>query len=94
MITIEQPDLFVVLEFAPEQWRERAVGIVEGLAASGRPFTADDLRAAGLPEPDTPNRVGALLSSMARRGVIRDVGYAKATRRSRHCGLVRVWEGT
>lgn len=61
---------------------------------AGEPFTADDVRhLAGNPEAHHPNVLPALFAQAAQRGRIRQVGHPiRATRRSRHGGLVRRWQ--
>ena len=91
--TAFQPDLFTIYARSPEQWRADAEKLVSEFAATGRPFTADDLRDAGLAEPDHQNRWGGLFRTMAGWGVIRCVGVANSRKPSRHGSLGRVWQG-
>lgn len=80
-------------ENADDWWRSTARAGIEFLAASGREFTADDLRALGVTEPDHPNRWGGALLGASRAGLIVPVGAQRATRGPRKGSLVRVWRG-
>lgn len=73
---------------------------VEDLASTHREFTAEDVRAriAGNEHvaqeiADRPNLLPAVFSGAANAGLIRAVGYTRATRRSRHASVMRVWQG-
>jgi len=79
-------------------WKLRALDVLEDLAASGEPFTADDLVAVtGLPESSTPNAnnaVGAVFNAVARRGLIVKTGaYRKSRRAVGHARVVAIWVG-
>jgi hypothetical protein len=74
-------------------WRSCAWRGLETLAQSGRPFTASDLPELGVPDPDHPNRWGALFRAAQGAGLIVCVGFAVATRPSRHGGILRLWAG-
>ncbi len=53
-------------------------------------FTSDDLVAAiGLPR--RRNQVGALLSHLVKRGLVRRVGFRASRRAARRAGIVAVW---
>ena len=78
---------------ADDWWRSCAWRGLEALARSGRPFTASDLSELGVPDPDHANRWGALFMAARHAGLIVCVGFAAATRPSRHGGVVRVWTG-
>lgn len=62
-------------------------------AEAGVPFTAEDVRDLGVPEPDHCARWGALFAAFRARGIIECIGYKVATRPSRHGGILRVWVG-
>lgn len=62
-------------------WRTSADRAVEALAASGVPFSIDDVRDLGVTEPDHPNRWGGLFGAHSKRGRIERTGR---TVRSRH----------
>jgi len=91
-----QDDLLGVLERAPEAWRTKGERYLSQLAATGVPFTADDLRDAGLDEPGdgAGNAWGALFNWGARRGLIVWTGSMVPARKgTRHGNLNRVWIG-
>lgn len=70
-------------------WRE-----LEQLARTGRPFTADDLRATGLDDPDSPARWGALFVAARKAKLIRPTRTVRpSTTASRHGAIVREWIG-
>lgn len=60
-------------------------------------FTVDDIIGMiGLPAfngKNTSNAVGALMAQMAKRGLIRSVGWQESTRKGNHARPVRVWIG-
>lgn len=72
-------------------WWSTAMSGVQALAASGREFDAYDLTELGVPEPDSPNRYGALFRAAHRAGVIVPVGYRQSRRPGRSGGSCRVW---
>jgi hypothetical protein len=78
---------------ADDWWRSTALAGIEALAASGREFTADDLRALGVVEPDHPGRWGGLFLGCSRTGLIVPVGAQRATRGPRKGSLLRIWRG-
>lgn len=80
-------------ENADAWWRDCAERAVSWWAEAGVQFTANDVRDLGVPEADHPARWGALFSAMRARGVIAPVGYTTSTRRSRHGGVLRIWQG-
>ena len=67
---------------------------VRAIAATRREFQAFDLvETYAIPEPDHPNRWGAVLTRAARAGLIVPVGAARS-RRPTTCGsLTRTWRG-
>lgn len=79
-----------------ETWVQAAGRILEQLAATGRPFTADDLIArVGLPDVGTNrnNAVGAVVSCAARSGLIVRTGYRPSERTATRGRVVAVWQG-
>ena len=73
---------------------------VEALAATGRPFTAEDVRGRIAGDPHVVREIGertnllpAVFSAAAGAGTIRAIGYTRATRRSRHASVLRIWQG-
>jgi hypothetical protein len=76
------------------EWdRARFEAAVRMFAKSGISFTIESVVEATGMDVDHPNRIGALTAAMAKAGVIRRVGYTKATRPSRAGGVVSVWVG-
>ncbi len=78
----------LVLNIDP-QWKSAAAIWCFDLTIDER-FTADDLVAAvGLPR--RRNQVGALMSHLAKRGLIERVGFSPSVRDARRSGMVAVW---
>lgn len=78
---------------ADDWWRDCAWRAVDHMAAAGVDFTAADLTELGVPDPDVPNRWGALFRAALTAGVIVPVGFVVSSRPSRHGGVCRVWRG-
>ncbi len=83
-------------EYALMEWREKAEILIASLW-KGYQFTADDLvKAVGLPtyEDGRPNNngVGGFVQGLAKRGLVRHVGYTNSGRVSNHARVLRVWE--
>jgi len=82
------------------EWLNFAYGCLEILAASGAPFTSEDLTAmAGLPTGATGqhanNAVGALMNAAAREGIIRKTGrHVPSRNRTSHATEINEWRGT
>lgn len=75
-------------------WVRTALQAVRAIAKTGREFQAFDLvEIYGVPEPDHPNRWGALLTRAARDGVIVVVGAAPSRRPTTAKSLTRTWRG-
>lgn len=73
-------------------WSEEARQTIEILAATGAPFTADDVREhAG--EPSSTGALGAVMKAAQRDGVIKLIGYRRSRRLPRHGGVSAVWIG-
>ncbi|SCX37990.1 hypothetical protein SAMN03159343_0260 [Klenkia marina] len=62
-------------------------------ASTGWEFTADEVRALGVPDPANPNAVGAQFMAAARAGLIRPMGFVQSRRPSRHGAWLRQWVG-
>lgn len=94
-----QPDLLLsVAEMHAERtdswWRDGADRAVTALAETRRPFTVDDLRDLGVPEPDHANRWGGLFGAHSKRGAIRRTGRTVPSRHSpRNGSRVPEWIG-
>ncbi len=86
-----------VEDHASEAWKGEADFAVLRLAATGRPFTADDVWR-GIPAGFTthePRAMGAILRGCARDGIIEALQEWKlSTRPECHRRPVRVWRGT
>lgn len=75
-------------------WSDVALRNVYALAATGLPFTNDDVRDRGVPDPHHHNQWGGVYATAAQAGVIECVGFRVARRRERAGGVLRVWRGT
>jgi hypothetical protein len=79
------------------EWKHRALDAIHDLAATGQPFTADEVVAAvGLPDfgSNRNNAVGAVFSAATKRGWIVHTGvYRKSRRVISHARAVAVWVG-
>ncbi len=78
---------------------EQARAQLEVLAASGRPFTADDLHEA-VKHPDAShsangrnNLIGSVFREAHHAGVIEPVGVVPSRQAHRKGGMIRVWRG-
>lgn len=102
MITDLQPDLLSVAQMHEERadpwWRSGADRAVRHLAATGRDFTADDLRELGVTDLSNPReqaaRWGSLLAAAKAEGLITEVGRRPSVRPSANGRKVAVWRGT
>lgn len=93
-MTGQQLDLLdEVAAHVPEWDRGVVMQAIEHLARTGRPFTADDLHALGIPLPPHPNHIGALFSAARKSGLIEQVGYQPSAREGRNGSVVRQWKG-
>lgn len=77
---------------APADWKRAASAVLTRLAATGKPFTTDDVWAV-VPQPPEPRAMGALIRSAAIAGKIRRVGWRASSRPECHCRPVAIWEG-
>lgn len=76
-------------------WRRRAERWIEEAAATGVEFTSDDLyHSLGRPMASSPQSIGSLFLSAARRGVIRKTGYVQSRQASRNASVIATWTGT
>ena len=87
-----QAALTQVEAHAPADWKNAATAVLARLAATGKPFTTDDVWAA-LPQPPEPRAIGALIKSAAQAGKIYRVGWRSSSRPECHCRPVAMWEG-
>lgn len=90
---IPDDTLPIVLDNADDWWRDAAERALLWWAESGVPFDAFDLTEIGVPDPDHPNRWGALFQGAVQSGLIVPVGYRQSRRPTRHGGVCRVWKG-
>lgn len=68
--------------------------VIDTLAATGQPFTADDVNALTGDSPTgSRGAAGARFAYAARRGVIQRVGYVPSKRPSVHAHPVSLWMG-
>jgi hypothetical protein len=73
-------------------WKQDATNLIERWASEGRRFTADDLREAMRPAP-TPNMVGNIFQTAARRRLIEKVADNQSRTKSRNGGHQYTWVG-
>lgn len=78
---------------ADKVWKQLADAAIDRLAATGQPFTADDVREMGVPDPSSPKAWGSRFLSAAKGGRIRRVGYQPSRRTSVRAHPVAVWVG-
>lgn len=72
---------------------------IEMLAATGKQFTSDDVRASLDRDPQTkplidavhPNAIGASFNAIKSQGIIEPCGYSKSKRPEAHARIIRVW---
>lgn len=76
-------------------WGDRAGVVIDFLAATGLPFTSEDVtEVVGLPPAGcSPNAVGAVMNAASRRGVIQRIGDTVAVRRNQHATRIGLWRG-
>ena len=74
-------------------WTDGALRAIEALAATGRTFSASQLRddPYNLPDPAHPSHWGAVFSRARTEGLIEPAGYAPSSTSSRKGGVQRVW---
>ena len=81
-------------EYADRDWKALAVETARSLASVGEPFTVDDLRRMGVPEPDKPQRWGSLFAALRAQGVVALYSLTLHRTQSGECRSLRVWIGT
>lgn len=75
-------------------WHRACDATIANLAATGDPFTADDVRAVvGPPVAASPQAFGARFHAAHSAEVIVPVGFTTSDRPERHGGILRVWQG-
>lgn len=75
------------------RWEHKAAAAIRAHAATGEPFTADDLHANELAGEPLGGLLQAALQAAAAQGIIRKVGVARSTRPERKSGYTGVWAG-
>jgi ribosomal protein L37E len=80
----------------PPAWRVAAEHAIDTLAATGQPFSADDVRdrvghAMGRP---ADNSFGGLFAKACRAGRIEPAGYTQSRRVEGRGRVLRLWRGT
>jgi hypothetical protein len=82
---------------ADQQWQDAAMQCLRALAATGEPFTADEVHDLMRPYGVTTaseNAMGAMFNKARREGVIVSDGmYRPSERRDAHRRMVRIWKG-
>lgn len=76
-----------------QAWRDAADRAITRLAATGRPFTADDVRAQAGDPPGHPNALGARFLAARRSGLLEEVGYVRSTRPDAHARRLVTYRG-
>lgn len=81
---------------AAEWWKQTVSAAIDLLAERGVPFTADDVKALGVPDPlHSNNAWGSAFSYAAKhRRVIQRHGFQPGGRASVHGHMISVWVGT
>lgn len=77
-------------------YRDHAEAAIAAFIRENYAFTADDIHDEipdGI-EPHSPNLLPAVILTAARQHLIRQVGWRRSTRPSRHASMLRVWKGT
>lgn len=74
-------------------WKQQVDAAIEQLARGGQPFTADDVRALGIPDPPSPQAWGARFLAASKAKRIRQVGFQASQRASVHAHRIAIWQG-
>jgi len=78
-------------------WMDMVIPVIDALASTGAPFTAEDLRVEcgkqQIPRPTHPNAWGAAFNTAAKMNLIERVGYDKNRLASAHARAVGLWKG-
>lgn len=74
-------------------WVLAADAAIERLAATGDPFTADEVRAMVGPPVGSASAMGPRFTAAAAAGIIRKIGYRQSSSPTRHAGILAVWRG-
>lgn len=77
-----------------DSWEDEAKAALRAIAATGEPFTSDDLWGQGLRKPAEPRALGHVLRWAHGEGVIKPTGvYIRSRAESRHRPEVKQWIG-
>ena len=92
-LTVLSDGVQAAYEGSDRAWLGAAEGVASSLAATGAPFTVDDIRRYGLGEPDKPQRWGSLFAALQARGTIRLHGLTLHRTQGGESKSLRVWIG-
>lgn len=81
----------LAIDNTDEYWHSIAMSALTSLARSRNVFDAYDVTLLGVPDPDHPNRWGALFRGAHTSGLIEHAGYRQSRRPGRAGGLCRTW---
>ena len=91
-------DLIIESDRQRDNAGEHIADAIQALIASGRDFTAEDVREQLRDKPavlavmaERPNLLSAHFAGASRSGDIRPVGFTIPARASRHGSVIRVW---
>lgn len=79
--------------FAPEERAIQAQRALYRLAYRGHPFTVDDIRRAGVPEPDIQQRWGSIFAVARNLGFLEPAGFTEHYTPGGAAMPLRVWRG-
>lgn len=74
-------------------WKAKALAAIRELAATGQPFTADDVRHRVNDDAVSPQAWGAAVAGASRKGIIKRVAFVQSDRPERHGSFVAQWVG-
>lgn len=78
---------------ADDKWKQRVDEAIGRLAASGVPFSSNDLRKMDLGEPHHPNAWGARILAASNRKLIEKVASVPSDKPSTHGHNLGLWRG-
>ena len=79
--------------YSDEEWRDKATAVARKLAQAGEPFTVDDLRRHGVPDPTKHQHWGSLIAGLSYAKIIELHGLALHRSPGGAVEAVRVWIG-
>ena len=77
----------------PDWWRNLCDHVIAALAATGKEFSAVDVRALCGDPPNHFNAMGARFLAAARAGIVVRVGYRPSSRATLHAHPITIWRG-